>query len=212
MSKNNTILLLTGAAALLAGCQVAPPNLGIESVNQPVVSRTDYVFDAATNGAGFAPGERARVAGWLSSLRLAYGDRVYVDDPAGTGARAEVAAEANPYGILVSHPAPVPAGAVPPRAARVIVSRMRASVPGCPDWSRAAQPETDNATTSNFGCATNGNLAAMVARPEDLVRGQPGAETADPVTNFKAIDALRKAAPSGAGGTTVKSESAGGGK
>jgi pilus assembly protein CpaD len=212
MSKRNTILLLTGAAALLAGCQVAPPNLGVESVNQPVVARTDYVFDAATDGAGFAPGERARVAGWLASLRLSYGDRVYVDDPAGTGVRAEVAAEANRYGILLSDPAPVTTGALAPGTARVIVSRMRASVPGCPDWSRVAQPETDNATTSNFGCAINGNLAAMVARPEDLVRGQPGAETADPMTNFKAIDALRKAAPSGGGGTTVKAESSGGGK
>ena len=123
-----------------------------------------------------------------------------------------MAAQTNRYGILLSDPARVIAGIMAPGTARVIVSRMRASVPGCPDWSRAAQPETDNATTSNFGCATNGNLAAMVARPEDLVRGQPGAETADPVTNFKAIDALRKATPSGGGGTTVKSESAGGGK
>lgn len=213
MSKRNTILLLTGGAAMLAACgPTTMPNRGIESVNQPVVSRTDYVFDAATDGAGFAPGERERVAGWLSSLRLAYGDRVYVDDPANTGARSEVAAEANRYGIMLSGPAPVTPGAIAPGTVRVIVSRMQASVPGCPDWSRAQQPETDNATTSNFGCAVNGNLAAMVARPEDLVRGQPGAETADTATNFKAIDALRKAQPTGGGGTNVKSESTGGGK
>lgn len=211
MLKRNTILLLAGGAALLAGCGPATiANRGVESVNQPVVARTDYVFDAATDGAGFAPGERERVAGWLASLRLAYGDRVYVDDPAGTGARAEVAAEANRYGILLSGPAPVTPGAIAPGTVRVIVSRMHASVPGCPDWSRAGQPQTDSATTSNFGCAINSNLAAMVARPEDLVRGQPGAETADPATNFKAIDALRKATPTGGGGTTVKSESTGG--
>lgn len=213
MLKRHTILLLAGGAAMLAACgPTSMPNRGIESVNQPVVTRTDYVFDAATGGGGLAPGERARVAGWLESLRLAYGDRVYVDDPAGTGARAEIAAEANRYGLLLSDPAPVTAGTVAPGTVRVIVSRMRASVPGCPDWSRAAQPETDNATTSNYGCAVNGNLAAMVARPEDLVRGQVGAETADPVTNFKAIDALRKAPPSGGGGSTVKSEGPGGGR
>lgn len=209
MLKRHTILLLTGAAAALAACDTAAPNLGIESVNQPVVARTDYVFDAATDGTGLAQGERARVAGWLASLRLSYGDRVYVDDPAGGSARSEVAAETNHYGLMLSGPAPVTTGAIAPGTVRVIVSRMRASVPGCPDWSRVIQPETDNATTSNFGCAINGNLAAMVARPEDLVRGQPGADTADPVTNLKAIDALRKATPSGGGGATVKSEGTG---
>lgn len=213
MLKRNTILLLTGASAALAACgptSMTPKNRGVESINQPVVARTDYVFDAATDGSGFAPGERARVAGWLASLRLSYGDRVYVDDPAGTGARGEVAAEANRYGILMSDHAPVTPGAIAPGTARVIVSRMRASVPGCPNWAREGQPETDNAASANYGCAINGNLAAMVARPEDLVRGQPGAETADPVTNFKAIDTLRKSAPTGAGG--LKAETPGGGK
>lgn len=212
MLTRNTILLLTGAAAVLTACgpSSTPKNLGVESINQPVVARTDYVFDAATDGAGLAPGERARVAGWLSSLRLSYGDRVYVDDPGGTGVRNEIAAEANRYGILLSENAPVTPGAIAPGAARVIVSRMRASVPGCPNWARDGQPETDNAAHANYGCSVNSNLAAMIARPEDLVRGQPGAETADPTTNLKAIEALRKAAPSGASG--LKADSAGGSK
>lgn len=212
MLTRNTILLLTGAAAVLTACgpSSTPKNLGVESINQPVVARTDYVFDAATDGAGLAPGEPARVAGWLASLRLAYGDRVYVDDPGGTGARNQIAAEANRYGILISDNAPVTPGAIAPGTARVIVSRTRASVPGCPNWARDGQPETDNAAHANFGCAVNGNLAAMIARPEDLVRGQPGAETADPATNLKAIEALRKAAPTGAAG--LKADSAGGSK
>jgi len=211
MLTRNTILLLTGAAAVLTACgpSSTPKNIGVESINQPVVARTDYVFDAATDGNGFAPGERARVAGWLASLRLSYGDRVYVDDPAGTGARSEVAAETNRYGILLSGNAPVTTGAIAPGTARVIVSRMRATVPGCPNWARDGQPETDNAASANYGCAVNGNLAAMIARPEDLVRGQPGTETADPATNSKAIETLRKAQPTGAGG--LKAETPGGG-
>lgn len=212
MLKRNTILLLTGATAVLAACGPVstPKNRGVESINQPVVARTDYVFDAATDGAGLAPGERARVAGWLASLRLSYGDRVYVDDPSGGGVRNEVAAEANRYGILLSDNAPVTAGAIAPGTARVIVSRMRASVPGCPNWTREGQVDTDNIAGANYGCAVNGNLAAMVARPEDLVRGQPGAETIDPLTNLKAIDSLRKSAPTGAGG--LKADSPGGSK
>ncbi|MEG3179252.1 CpaD family pilus assembly protein [Sphingomonas sp. LT1P40] len=209
MLKRNTILLLTGAAGLLTACGGTTAERGLESVNQPVVQRTDYVFDAATDGAYLAPGEQARVAGWLASLRLAYGDRVYVDDPSGSGVRGQISAEASRYGLFVADNAPVTAGAIAPGTIRVIVSRMRASVPGCPNFSREAEPNFNAVTGANYGCATNGNLAAMIARPEDLVRGQPGADTADPATNFKAIDALRKAPTSGAGG--LKSESTGGG-
>ena len=91
---------------------------------------------------------------------------------------------------------------------RVVVSRMKASVPGCPDFSRVSEPEFESNTSSNYGCAVNSNLAAMVANPADLVRGQPGADATDPATSAKAIDVYRKAAPTGAGG--LKSESTGG--
>ena len=53
---------------------------------------------------------------------------------------------------------------------------------------------------SNYGCATNANMAAMVANPADLVRGQRR-DTNDPLTASKAINAYRNAAPSGAGGS-----------
>lgn len=198
MLKRTKFLLLTALTTSLAAC--GPANRSIESINQPVVQRTDYVFDAATDGSNLSPGEVERVAGWLGSLGLAYGDRIYVDDPTGSGARGQVASIAGRYGMLLSDPAPVTAGAINPGTVRVIVSRMKASVPGCPNYSRAGGTEFASSTSSNFGCATNANLAAMVARPEDLVRGQAGAETVDPQTSFKAIDALRKAPASGAGG------------
>lgn len=205
----NTILLLS-AAGLLSAC--GPSGYaGLESANQPVVARTDYVFDASTAGAYLAPGEQARVAGWLASLRLGYGDRVYVDDPAGTEAARQVATEAARYGVLLSGPAPVTAGPVEPGMVRVVVSRMQASVPGCPNWSDTGATNLSAKTGSNYGCSVNGNLASMIAQPEDLVRGEPGAGTADPTQITKSIKALRDAAPSGGGGTTVKAEGTGGG-
>ena len=79
------------------------------------------------------------------------------------------------------------------------VSRMRADVPHCPDWSRDSSNEFEANTSSSYGCAINRNLAAMVANPADLVRGAPGAETADAALSFKAIDTYRKKAPTGAG-------------
>ena len=45
----------------------------------------------------------------------------------------------------------------------------------------------------------------------ELVRGEPGSSTADPTQITKSIKALREAAPSGGGGTTVKAEGTGGG-
>lgn len=55
----------------------------------------------------------------------------------------------------------------------------------------------------------NRNLAAMVARPEDLVRGSGDAETYDPASSFKAIDVYRRAVPTGAN-NALRSETAGG--
>lgn len=204
-SRMWTGLLLTGLTVSLAAC--GPVNRSIESINQPIVQRTDYVFDAATDGSALAHGEADRVAGWLASLNFGYGDRVYVDDPANSGARGEIAAQAGQYGLLLSDPAPVTSGVVPPGSVRVIVSRMKASVPNCPNYSRMGGTDFTASTSSNFGCATNSNLAAMVARPEDLVRGQPGTSTADPIASSKAVETLRRQVPTGSGGL----KSAGGG-
>ncbi len=199
------------APALLAGGCMGTQNRGLESVHQPVVSRTDYILDLATGPAGLAGGEVQRLAGWMESMRLGYGDQVAVDDPAGLGRpRAEVAAVIARYGLLLSADVPVTGAPVTPGTVRVVVSRMHARVPGCPDWSRDESSEFNANTSSNQGCATNSNLAAMVASPADLVRGQAGSGINDPASNYRAIDAYRKATPSGQGGTAVKAEGVGG--
>lgn len=206
-SRSPLFALALAPAALLAGCGAV--NRGVESVHQPVVSRTDYVFDAASGGYGLAPGEAARLAGWMASLRVGYGDTIAVDDPTGAGgARGEVAAAAAQRGLLLADDAPVTAGPVTPGTVRVIVSRARAGVPSCPDHSLEYEPNLDARTSSNFGCAINANLAAMIANPLDLVRGQPGADSVDPALGIKAIETYRKAPSTGAGG--LKAESTGG--
>jgi pilus assembly protein CpaD len=211
MFKHIALPLLLAPAALLSGCGTY--NGGMESLHQPVVQRTDYALDLTATHTSLAPGESERLAGWLRAMRPGYGDRVALDDGAGgsTG-RDQVAAEAGRYGLMLSDSAPVTAGAIAPGTVRVVVTRMSASVPSCPDFSRVYEPDYQASTTSNFGCATNKNLAAMIANPADLVRGEPGLGTADPVQINKAIKAFRDAAPTGGGGTAVKAESAGGKK
>jgi pilus assembly protein CpaD len=200
--------LLLGPVLLLGAC--AGENGGVESVHQPVVERHDQVFDVQTSGYGLAPGEGQRLAGWLDSMGLRYGDRVAIDDGGdGSTAREEVAALASRYGVLLADRAPVTRGQIAPGTARVVVTRMSATVPGCPDHSRESLPNYSRSTSSDYGCALNSNLARMVADPGDLVRGVPGSPTSDPATGSKAINALRNAVPGGGGGTVVKSDAGG---
>lgn len=198
----STLLL----ASVLAGC--GPVNRGLESVNQPVVSRTDYVFDVAAPGYGGISSEEAtRLDAWFSSIGVGYGDTIYVDDPEGRGdtsRRAGVAAITNRYGLLLAPGAPVTQGAVPPGALRVVVSRTDASVPNCPNWDLPSQPNFANSTTSNYGCAINGNLAAMIANPDDLVHGR-AAGSLDGNTAAKALTSYRAAKPTGEQGLKIES-------
>ena len=203
---NKSILAPLASVLLLAGC-MGTENRSLESVHQPVVSRSDYALDLGVSGGALAPGEERRLAGWMTTMRLAYGDRVAIDDPAGEGLRAHdaVAAVVAGYGLLLSDDAPVTPAAVTPGTIRVVVSRMRAAVPRCPDWSRDSTNEFESNTSSNYGCAVNRNLAAMVANPADLVRGAPGTETTDAAVSYKAIDTYRKKAPTGASGLAAAS-------
>ena len=198
MASKSAILL---AAAVLSGCAYSQndlPDRGVAAVNVPVVTRADFVFDAAAPDGSPASGEAARLNAWFAGLDLGYGDSIYVDGP--YGARSDVAQVAGNYGLLVSPSAPVAGGPLAPGTARVIVSRMRASVPYCPNWSLPAQPNPQNRNMSNFGCSVNSNLAAMVANPQDLVHGREGTGVGDSLTASKAIGSYRKAEPTGSKG------------
>ena len=92
------------------------------------------------------------------------------------------------------------AGAVQPGSVRVIVARRRAVVPGCPNWSVGSQTDWDNKTMSNFGCSVNGNLAAEIANPEDLIHGREAGADTDTLTATRAIEMYRTKQPTGSGG------------
>jgi pilus assembly protein CpaD len=201
------LLMATLGLAACAGTE----NRGVESVHQAVVSRADYALDLGANDSGLNDGEAARLSGWLASMRLGHGDRLSIDDGsyANPAAGSDVARVAGEYGVIVSDVAPVTVGAVAPGTVRVIVTRSRAEVPGCPDHSRLSLPNFDAHSSSNFGCGINSTLAAMVANPDDLVRGQDGAMIQDANQGAKAINSYRAAKPTGEGG--LKSEGTGGG-
>ena len=142
-------------------------NYGLYSYNQPVVQRTDYVLELASQGPGLSLSERARLRTWFTSLGIGYGDRVSVESPYDGPVRADVA-----------------------------------RVPGCPF---ADEHQGLSATSRNYGCSVNSNLAAMIADPNDLVLGQAGSAASDPATSAKAIKTYREAKPTGASGLTSAS-------
>ena len=96
--------------------------------------------------------------------------------------------------------APVTAGVVQPGSVRVVVSRRRAVVPNCPNWSRPSETDFNNRSMSNYGCSMNANLAAMVANPEDLIHGQEGTGIGDTATGAKAVQFYRTTPPTGTKG------------
>jgi pilus assembly protein CpaD len=205
MTRIKSLALLASLGLAAAGCAstqnhaggATEPNRGLDSLHQPVVERTDFVLDLPTSGDRLASAEQARLDAWFQSLNLGYGDRVWVDEGYARGARHDVERIAGRHGLLLSDGHPVLPGEVTPGSVRVIVSRSSASVPGCPDWDGPGGP---SATSPNYGCAVNSNIAAMVADPGDLVLGEAGRSTGDANTSGKAIRVYRERAPTGARG------------
>lgn len=189
-------------ATTLAGCTgAAGGNRSLESVHQPVVRNSIYQFDVAATNGELAPSEQGRLQGWLDAMGVRYGDRVAVEDPSlygSSSAQATIRSLVEHRGILLSSDVPVTTGAVPPGNIRVVLTRATAHVPGCPDWSSKSSINFTNATSSNYGCATNSNLAAMIADPNDLIKGAQETRS-DPASATRAIKTYREKAQTGAG-------------
>jgi pilus assembly protein CpaD len=74
-----------------------------------------------------------------------------------------------------------------------VVSADRAVVPNCPNWKTGGL-DSAAVTDSNYGCAINSNLAAMMADPMDLIHGKTS-DVTDTFNNNRAIKAWREAEP-----------------
>ncbi len=192
----------------LAACGGVPTNRALDSFRQPVVERTNYTLDLNSGPGGLSYPEQRRLAGWFEAMDLRYGDRISVDDPmASEATRAGVAQLAGRYGLLLSETAPVTAGYVNAGNVRVIVTRAKATVPGCPNWGGKNDSNLLNATSPGYGCAVNGNFAAMIANPEHLVKGAEGDSETVIMSSNKAIDTYREAKPTGEKGLKTQATS-----
>lgn len=206
MIRRASGLVLCYAVAALSGCDTMPDNRLLDSVHQPVVEHSQYQLDLATGPDGLGPDNKGRLDGWFGALGLRYGDRIAIDDPlASPQTRAEVKITAARYGMLIGATAPVTQGYVNAGTVRIFVMRATASVPHCPDLATRSETNFNNATSSNYGCAVNSNLAAMVANPDDLLSGTHGRTLTTADTADKAIWLHQSAAPTGQAGITKNS-------
>ncbi len=195
----------------LGGCGGMPSNTALDSIHQPVVSRTNYTLDISAGPGGVSIPEQRRLSGWFEALDLRYGDRIAIDDPMKSGAtRAAVDGVAGRYGMIVGDEAPVTPGFVNPGTVRIVVTRSSATVPGCPDWSAKSETNLKNGTSSNYGCAVNSNIASMVADPEHLIQGVSAKGSTTVMSGTKAIDSYRQAPPTGENGLSKQSTQSGG--
>jgi pilus assembly protein CpaD len=203
MSAKNIVRI--GALALLAlplaACKTGV-NRGVESVHQPVVSHDSYTYDVqAGPDGGLTTSEARRLDDWFASIGLGYGDQVAIVTDAyySPTLRDGIADVVARHGMLVGEDSSAAAGAAPAGGVRLVVRRATARVPGCPDWSSKGETGFQLGTTSNFGCGVNGNLAAMVANPEDFVRGQSSESDLRTATSNRAISTYREKTPTGSG-------------
>jgi len=201
-----------GLLLMLGGCGGVSENRMLTSVNQPVVSHNSFALDVITGPGGLSNAEAKRLAGWFDALGLRYGDRVAVDDPLKNEATMLAVSDlVGRRGLQISREVPVGEGNVNAGIARIVVTRAVAAVPNCPNWTDNSETNFNNATSHNYGCAVNGNLAAMVADPDHLLAGARAKGQTVVMTSNKAIDAYRAAKPSGDGGSSVKKVGTGGG-
>lgn len=197
---------VTAAIALsfglaLSACGDTPNNTSLYSIKQPVVERSNYTLDLTAGAGGLSVPDQQRLADWFETMDLGYGDRIALDGAVASEALFEdVAGIAGRYGLLLSEGAPVTTGFVEPGMVRVVVTRSRAHVPGCPDWSDQMNGNLDNRTSDDFGCAVNSNMAAMIANPEHLLKGAEGTGETVVMSSTKAIETYREAKPTGSGG------------
>jgi pilus assembly protein CpaD len=206
MSRPITLVAVSALALAVAGCAAQPHaltaanNNSLYSVHQPVVEHTNFVFDVANQNDGVPAAEQARLGAWFDSIGLTYGDHVTLDEPQGypsAGARRDIAKVAAEHGLLVAEDgAPMTEGSVAPGTIRIVAGRSTASVPGCPEWSDPGI-ESPVRTGTNYGCAMNANLAAMIANPDDLIRGRDAAGHGAAIIAGRAVRVYRESQPSG---------------
>jgi pilus assembly protein CpaD len=232
--RHLAISAVTAAVMLgLAGCTPVAKGAGPLAA---APKHFDVVYSAARWPVYFAPGssalgagEKAALNGFVAQLRVGGAKRLQFEwlpqdggaDSALVARRRAVIAQ-NLVGLglrdrsgLQAEPAAVEDREAGPGQNMVVVKIgvSRATVSGCPDYSKLEEADGSNLPPSNFGCATLLDLATTVNDPTDLVQGAPagnadGTFAASGVAAYRAGKFSGTSSSSSSGGSSSGSSSA----
>jgi pilus assembly protein CpaD len=176
------------AGAMLAGCAAPRDNLTTGGIPDDyrqrhpiVVAEAEQTVDipVATTDRSLTIAQRDVIRGFAANYTSRASGPVYVMTPQGSAnsaaasqlrnqVRAELSHRGIPSSKIVnaSYAATVPGDAAPIRLSFV---GMTAITTQCGEWPKDIGGGFDNQNYYNFGCATQNNLAAQIANPEDLI-------------------------------------------
>jgi pilus assembly protein CpaD len=166
-------------AATLAGCAPytkatwTPAEAPVE--NEVRWTESKHVVRFTQGESELSAGERSRLEAFLSLARPDYTDRVFVlGEDGGLDSRRVASVREHLVERRLANRQIMSGAAADdgPNALTVVIGRYIVIPPSCPNWSKPSTGDSNNRTSSNFGCATATNLGAMVADPGDLVTGK----------------------------------------
>ena len=187
-------LMVAGPTLTLsvAGCaqgprMQAPFTLADPSARHPIqVGEGEAMLDiAAPRGSrGLSGTQWNRLYGYLSNYHERGTGGLVIRTPSGSSNQAAAKRAYNdvrhamrrsgisPRNVRVE---PYYANGDPSAPVRLSYMEFRAQGPDCPDWSENVSRNPANLPMPNMGCATQKNLAAMIADPQDLLSPRPEA-------------------------------------
>ena len=190
-----SLLAALAVAASTGGCIQsprfkAPFTLANANERHPIAVRQGEVtLDLAVypGSSGLNESQKGQIYGYLRDYKAQSSDRLLIRAPSGgpneTAAmhaydqvrKAMRSAGIDPKLVVLE---PYFGNGDPSAPLRLSYLQFVATPPDCPDWSENVGRDPKNMPYPNMGCATQRNLAAMVANPEDLIR--PRGETPRP--------------------------------
>ncbi len=209
--KTGTILVGVAMLALLTGCEnYSKRHFTVGSVpqdyrtNHPIIiSEKEQTMDIPVASSSYALtlADRSAVSGFSARFKSSANGAIRIMVPSGSA--NEVAARKISRAIIgqlkkngipsqriimapyyaASHSSSAPI--------RLSYSAIKAGVDGCGQWPADLAADPENRNYHNFGCATQNNLAEMVANPSDLL-GPRGSTPIDAERRLKVIEAYRK--------------------
>ncbi|WP_308911469.1 CpaD family pilus assembly lipoprotein [Pseudokordiimonas caeni] len=174
--KTARLGMISGSLLALAACgQEQVPHAIDAPVRAEVqMVRLTHVISAESDGTA-TPSNVTYVAlgAFLDGIKAGYGDRLFLDGAAAASPDriGAIADFVRGRGLEIQGFAAF--GETPASGNLVLyVERHVVTPPSCNNWVDTKSDNQFNNTSSGFGCATNANLALMVADPADLVGGR----------------------------------------